>query len=415
MAFESLKSKAPSDATSTPAKKPKLRSMAPPGEAEATGTERGRKASRARAKAKKEAAAKKTTAKAKASATNANGGKAANGGTMAEKAGVTKNAKPAKPKAPSVYDAALWGFETGMGIQALLKNKNKKKGSEQSSVLMRPTIGTAKFRDRFVGKKTGKEAKKAIEAKFGKIDKVFRVMDLPKELRTMVWRHAVVCDDAFITPQLDTSREQPDLAMTCRQVREEVLPIFYGENMFSIDISLSTPAFHTPVERLFQKWGGVLRGSVGKPGTFSMIRKWVFSYSSIAVFGLGQGFVVALNFAKKQVAGGISWDANIEVHRRPCCVIPTKEEFGMCHVETVPESLNEPIISITERAKGGHITLDMIRELITKIRSEAAWTAMHMCEDPSVSASECLTQATFIKQIGNPVPAKSGTANAMLG
>ena len=84
-----------------------------------------------------------------------------------------------------------------------------------------------------------------------------RLTSLPPELRSLIYRYAVVADQPLIAffdcqakqkpaDSADTKRvsyhykllpARPELASTSRQLRDEVLPIFYGGNtfIFSLD------------------------------------------------------------------------------------------------------------------------------------------------------------------------------------
>ncbi|GAB7359559.1 hypothetical protein MBLNU230_g6747t1 [Neophaeotheca triangularis] len=65
----------------------------------------------------------------------------------------------------------------------------------------------------------------------------FRLMELPAELRNRIWTFVVVKPATFVYPHVKTDQEQPDLAQVSRQVRSEVLPIFYGHNIFALSFS----------------------------------------------------------------------------------------------------------------------------------------------------------------------------------
>lgn len=70
----------------------------------------------------------------------------------------------------------------------------------------------------------------------------FRLMDLPEKVRTKIWKLRVVHHPYCVCPGQPRGREQPDLAMSGWDVRDEVLPIYYANNVFSVDITpLSNP------------------------------------------------------------------------------------------------------------------------------------------------------------------------------
>ena len=70
-----------------------------------------------------------------------------------------------------------------------------------------------------------------------KAKQAFRIMDLPKEIRNRIWKMAVVHHPFCVWPGQKKGREQPDAAMSGREVREEVLPVYYGSNVFGVDIT----------------------------------------------------------------------------------------------------------------------------------------------------------------------------------
>lgn len=61
----------------------------------------------------------------------------------------------------------------------------------------------------------------------------FRLMDLPTELRNMVYK-LVVCEPTPVCTIDEGLCSQPALTQVCKQLREEALPIFYGKNRFAM-------------------------------------------------------------------------------------------------------------------------------------------------------------------------------------
>ena len=229
--------------------------------------------------------------------------------------------------------------------------------------------------------------------------KMFRVMDLPSELRAKVWRASVVRPRGFIWPEEKLTREQPDLAMTCRQVRGEVLPIFYAENVFAV--SIATPVAALMGKRqgvhIFQRWAEALEGTPKQPGWFSFVRRWAISYEApnnhrihklfrVRASGnitVDRSFLVAVSFSKRKYGeDGAFWDANVEVHREAPCILPGREDYGTCKVRTVPAWLNNPVIAITEAAKGVNVTPQMMLELLREVAEKADQVSELKCEDP---------------------------------
>lgn len=71
------------------------------------------------------------------------------------------------------------------------------------------------------------------------------LLSLPAELRELIYRFALISETAidinsfcrkrveYISPILQVNVCEPSLLRTSRQIREEGLPVFYGENCFS--------------------------------------------------------------------------------------------------------------------------------------------------------------------------------------
>lgn len=192
-------------------------------------------------------------------------------------------------------------------------------------------------------------------------------------------------------PESKTGGEQPDLAMVGREVREDVLGVYYGENIFAVDI---TPHFAWHVEKrlggtrggfipvtsveALERWGTPLE----KDGWFGMIRKWVFSYappSTRCGFGIRgggqveQNFVVFVSFKPEQRKDeSKTWSAVVEVHRRANCVIPAAVNCGQCIVRAAPEWLNKAVFEAMDGADAGGIKAKSVVTLAETIRSRAA-------------------------------------------
>ena len=386
-----------------PKKLPKPRSLPPPGEAfeKASPKAKVKAIPKARGAAKEPAASKKAPPKLKPSAAKStDGGQSA--GQVKAGNGVTKPAPAKKGKQAKVKTPSMWDFikHESVGVSGSFSASRKK--VERESVLVRPTAMTAHLKAKQAGgTATKKVAKPSVKTEAKAEAKVFRIMDLLEELRAMIWREAVVYPH-FVWPGEDRGREQPDLAMTCRQVREEVLPIFYTENIFAIDITRfsekavykggKTASGVTGIAAI-PRWANALGGTADKPDWFSMIRKWSFSYlpdnrtkpsmvPGIACSGkVDSDAVVSVAFSKKQQLGGMFWDANVEIHRSSFCLLPMQGGFGSCKVQTVPEWLNEPVIAVTEAAKGGKIDHKMITELAKRIMARVDRLCELRCEE----------------------------------
>ncbi|KAF2485994.1 hypothetical protein BDY17DRAFT_69254 [Neohortaea acidophila] len=269
-----------------------------------------------------------------------------------------------------------------------------KPSSSEVSVLMRPTERTKRFLAQLEDerKKRGAAAAAILPNAEEKEDgmQTFRVMDLPKEVQVAIWREAVVYPDFFVWPESKTGGEQPDLAMVGREVREDVLGVYYGENIFAVNLSpIRVLDMRGPRAKVFKgaklSAMGALRiwsSLMEQKGWFGMIRKWVFSYappSTRCGFGIRgggqveQNFVVFVNFKPEQRKDeSKTWSAVVEVHRRANCVIPAAVNCGQCIVRAAPEWLNKAVFEAMDGADAGGIKAKSVVTLAETIRSRAA-------------------------------------------
>lgn len=352
----------------------------------------GKLATTTKSTAKAAAGKKMPAASSKANAGDVGGGVGAGNGVS--KSTPAKRGEPAKKSEKTSWNGIL--------MRNIYAGYNKK-APENKGVLFRPTARADDDFERLNGGKSRKDLEKAREhaTSFSKkkaeveVVKVFRVMDLPEELRALVWRYAVVLPKGFIWPEEKFGHEQPDLAMTCRQVRAEVLPIFYGENFFAINLkqSPSKAKKHRKGISTIKTWGEALNGTAEQPSWFSYIRRWVLSYPgpgfSIVSMNNGQvikddiGFMISINFSKRQ-HDGIFWDASIECHRDALCLQESHEQYGICKVQTVPAKLNDAVIAVTEAAKDKCLTVDMIYGMTEEIERNLVVARDLRCEDLSI-------------------------------
>ena len=408
MPFESSKM----DGTTKPkSKSPKPRSLPPPGEAFGANKERPKAKPKAKPVAKKLAAPKRTPAKHRPPANKANDGGQVDAGNGVSKPPAKKGrpAKPAKPKPFSIYTALL-SESNSINVCSGASKKKETKQQEPESLLMRRTAAAQRIRNDMdkpnIVRKPGLQQQQSLKEanKVSASEKTFRrIMDLPKEARAKVWRHAVVNARAFIWPEKYTGHEQPDLAMTCSRIQAEVLPIFYAENIFAINLSPENePSYQKRDEvakgkkkvvvsggiPVIAEWAKALEAAQKKPSWFSMIRRWAFSYSPrvekdpstkrLTSAEEEKGFVLTVNFSQPQ--SGFFWDASVEIHRFALCVLPSYKEYGACKVHTVPAWLNGPVIAITEIAKGGSISEERITGLAKEIHRKADRLKELRCE-----------------------------------
>lgn len=230
----------------------------------------------------------------------------------------------------------------------------RKDGKERvrESVLVRPTERTKRLKAEM--EKSGKarfdESFVRIKTEEGREPRL-NVLDLPLELRQRIWRPAVVEEQFFVYPAVST--EQPDLAMATRQIRGEVLPIYYAENTFAVEVPVGEgkkkkKAGNVSLEPL-KKWAAALR-EAGSARHIEMVRKWAFSWAAPATFPADQGaggstagqeIIVSLHFPKP----GVGSDARpeIAIHREASCLLPGHENFLRCVWVCYPSWLDDAV------------------------------------------------------------------------
>ncbi|KAK5704354.1 hypothetical protein LTR97_003372 [Elasticomyces elasticus] len=62
------------------------------------------------------------------------------------------------------------------------------------------------------------------------------LLTLPPELRNRIWEHSLVSPEPPVRIDNETWR-QPPLIRTCKQIRQEAAPMYYGLNKFSIIVT----------------------------------------------------------------------------------------------------------------------------------------------------------------------------------
>ncbi|KAI6884005.1 hypothetical protein KC359_g5310 [Hortaea werneckii] len=238
----------------------------------------------------------------------------------------------------------------------------------------------------------------------------FRFMDLPKELRARIYRSVIVESRVFVRPDSMMGREQPDLAMVSRQLRNEVLPIFYAENVFAIDLAPVQPtkagAGNTttamgPLAGLLavEKWAKVMQ----KGDWLKFIRHWVFDYApppgqgpliqqkadSIGLQIAGKthddgSLILSLRIAPPTGDGGL-YSGDLGVHQDACCLMPGFQEFKQCTVQVTPSWLNKLVIDLLDKAKlEAGVSAKMIIELSKVLEARVHALADCRCEKSMV-------------------------------
>ncbi|KAK3114779.1 hypothetical protein LTR53_006556 [Teratosphaeriaceae sp. CCFEE 6253] len=213
----------------------------------------------------------------------------------------------------------------------------------------------------------------------------FRFLDLPRELRHEIYEFVVVEHKIFIRPDSVTGREQPDLAMVCRQVREEVLPVFYGKNTFAIDLTPSPRTAGTDGLKTAAAWARAIgnQSSAFPASSISFIRHWIFDYAAPVFINSDEAdddhaLMLSVRFKKRTKLG--SWSAVVEVHRDAACIMPAFAERGTCTVQIAPEWVNEAIIRVCDAAKQGGITGQLIMGLAMELRPRMQMLVKSRCK-----------------------------------
>jgi hypothetical protein len=221
------------------------------------------------------------------------------------------------------------------GAAAAAGGKGKAKAVARESVLVRPTERTVRLKadvdrsDFPVWIKSEHQDEHDISSGSS------RLMKLPLELRQRIWRLVVVETQFFVYPAI--SAEQPDLAMTSRQIRSEVLPVYYGENTFALEIPVGTTGRNMKSGRVslepVRKWTAALEAG-GHMGT---IKKWALSLvlpaggeASVGMSKLksDREILISLKYPKSGTKKDVQPD--VEIHRQGACLLPGHKEYRQC-------------------------------------------------------------------------------------
>lgn len=179
------------------------------------------------------------------------------------------------------------------------------------------------------------------------------LMDLPLEVRQRIWRLAVVETQFFVYPAID--QEQPDLAMTSRQVRSEVLPLFYGENTFAIEIPASAGvesgtkkarvAERVSLEPV-KKW----MSSMADKDYVQTIGNWAFSWAPpLTDVGAGAGesgdreVIVSIRYPMPASADRRDVQPEVEIHQQAFCLLESHKLFNPCLRRCYPRWLDDTV------------------------------------------------------------------------
>nr|POE89912.1 acetylcholinesterase [Quercus suber] len=214
------------------------------------------------------------------------------------------------------------------------------------------------------------------------------LLALPNAVRSEIIKLVVVDVEFFIVPASITGKEQPDLAMANRQLRAEVLPIFYSHNTFCVELLSAGQQLRTSPLASTQAWVTAIG-----PRWPSMITKWVFSYDGetkaqrdsehLEHANVVEPFYVSIHLAAN------SANATISIHREACCILSGHAEFGRCTTRFLaPTWLEHAVCTMSEN------------------RADGVWEIANLAKDQigGVSACRCdgADAATSEKELINP-------------
>ncbi|GIZ38695.1 hypothetical protein CKM354_000210200 [Cercospora kikuchii] len=229
---------------------------------------------------------------------------------------------------------------------------------------------------------------------------IFPFLHLPETVKVRIYKLLVIETRLCIWPATKAGREQPDISMACKEIRNSVLPIYYGENTFAIDIAPpivpivvkktgSAPA-REPLTGLaaVRRWAELLSAKQNENGKwFGLVNNWCFSYGDpvrgfsgrATVPGTLEGnrdFIVYVQIVPKRnstvddgEAGGVSKTARagpiVEVHREAACIMPGWSDCGKCVVQTTPEVL---VLAIRNWLRSDRAASEGLEELVLEMR-----------------------------------------------
>lgn len=348
---------------------------------------------------------------------------------MKEEEGNAKDEKPCNKKSTAMSrttkrDASQKppGLSCVVALENALNGRNQEQVLKADGVLFRPTQKALRWQ-RQHGQKAGPTTKllgedflfnpvagtamvrrgtASTSLQHGTVHQAGRTLsirELPAEVRHRIYRYLVVDTLHYIRPMESSGREQPDLAMTCRQVRAEVLPIYYAENTFAINISPARAAFCTSKSRAgagcnegsksleaVRNWISALSESRNENGRWlGLIRSWALVYldpeagpgTDVEASGT---FVVSLGLSKSNRDGDNPSEQEepiVEIHRDADCIMSSRSDFGSCVVRETPVEMNDVVFDMLD-SKG--INAESVVELAKKLR----------CLAKEIRAARCL-------------------------
>jgi hypothetical protein len=84
----------------------------------------------------------------------------------------------------------------------------------------------------------------------------FRLLDLPPEIRNLIWQRVLVENNAIHLDTTSRSPHQPALTRTCRLIRNETLTWFYTRYRFIMEVfNYGITAGYSKISELGRKYG----------------------------------------------------------------------------------------------------------------------------------------------------------------
>lgn len=299
--------------------------------------------------------------------------------------GKKKGAASSKAKVPSMYQAVMNSTYNSMlaGSQASTQSRE--------SVLSRATAKTKHLRKVAEQKLplpcNGNDWTKSHGEQTDFINVFNRKLDKP--LRAKIFR-LVVVDNAHLVYVGASTKEQPDLAMTCRAIRREVLYLYYSENTFAIMLEGfrgKKKEKHPP-----ENWLVMMEQS----GHLRHVRSWAFadevkiksteeSNAMMPIHTARRPIIEAMVISLKQVEkdaaedqDGTSWSGP-QVHSDARCIL-SGDNKGSCEIKKCPSNLNKIVIDGMHDRVDGTITVQGMIGMLKSFAKQANEILELRCE-----------------------------------
>lgn len=176
------------------------------------------------------------------------------------------------------------------------------------------------------------------------------ITDLPESVRERIWRYIVVDSSQWIDVGSEAGREQPDLAMVNRQIREECLPMYYKENTFGVTLGGTSGASNNLQNQggkspqgiqALNKWATTLSKKKNEDGKwFGFIERWCFVYRG------GGPLYEGFEYEEDDFVFAVEAFNQFSIHSRVDCILPGHENYGFCHLTDLSNcgNLNQAIL-----------------------------------------------------------------------